>query len=540
MPENPRIVTRFAPSPTGALHVGGARTALFNWAFARHQGGAFILRIEDTDVARSTVESTRGILRDLAWLGLDWDQGPDPTAEDPYHAQRGDRGPYFQSQRADLYRKHLATLQKAGRVYDDQGALRFKMPAGPLTVHDLVLGDVTIEPGQPQLEDFIVFKSEAGGGGPTFHFANVVDDYEMGVTHVIRGQEHLNNTIKHLALFEALGLTPPAYGHIPLIFNPDGTKMSKRDKAKAARAAAKQAIDDGKDRVALVNEAFAYHEEVKLLVEPVRNLPRETFDAFLDKENDEIAVAEAYARVLGVTLPEIDVDDFRWSGYLPEAMVNYLALLGWNPGGDVEDFGDDPLAFIKERFTLDRVQKGQAKFDRAKLLEFNRRVIAGMSDEAFKQAIWTQPVTGDLLLNALSGEDDPRLDLLAKATKERSRTLRDPVEQNRYFFTDDFAYDDKAVQKNLAKNDGEGFTVLAALRDRLAALEPWSGTAAHEAIKALAEERGLGMGKVAQPLRVAVTGGTVSPPIDVTLDILGRDQTIARIERCLSVCRAGA
>lgn len=535
MTENSKVVTRFAPSPTGALHVGGARTALFNWAFARRHGGQFILRVEDTDVARSTVASTLGILRDLTWLGVDWDQGPDARAANPYEAQVGEAGPYFQSQRGEMYLEKLEALKVAGRVYEEGGAWRFRMPAGPIEVDDLVLGVVRVEPGQPQLEDFVVFKSATAGGGPTFHFANVVDDAAMGVTHVIRGQEHLNNTIKHLALFEALELEPPRYGHIPLIFNPDGSKMSKRDKAKAARAAALATIEAGKDRVALVNEAYQRWEQERVLAQPTRVIEREVFDLFLDGQNDEIAVAAMYAQELGVELPEIDVSDFHWNGYLPEAMVNYLALLGWNPGGDVEDFGRDPLAFLGEHFSLERVQKGQAKFDRAKLLEFNRRVIAKLTDEQFKEAIATGSAMGStVLLNSSVGKDDSRMLALAKATKERSRTLRDPVEQNMFFFREVESFDEKAVEKNLLKNEGEGLKALGALKEKLAAIGPWSGEAGHEAVKATAEELGLGMGKVAQPLRVAVSGSAVTPPIDLTLEILGKETTLRRIEGCLA------
>ena len=237
-----KIVTRFAPSPTGYLHIGGARTALFNWAFARRHGGTFILRIEDTDKARSTPQATRQIIQDLQWLGIDWDEGP-PGSSNPdvdvydIKSQLGSHGPYFQSQRDELYKKYLQQLIDSGRAYEEKGAWRFKMFADgdrkPITVHDLILGDVTKEPGD--LEDFIIFKGAASGSGPTFHFANVIDDATMRVTHVLRAQEHLNNTHKHVALFEALGLTPPKYAHMPLIFNPDGTKMSKRDKAKTAR-----------------------------------------------------------------------------------------------------------------------------------------------------------------------------------------------------------------------------------------------------------------------------------------------------------------
>ncbi|MCG8551187.1 MAG: glutamate--tRNA ligase, partial [Desulfobacterales bacterium] len=314
-----KVVTRFAPSPTGFLHVGGARTALFNWAYARAHGGQFILRIEDTDKARSTAEATKAIIADMKWLGLDWDQGPALGSDngdsewDPYSTQIGENGPYFQSQRGDLYQAAIDKLFELGRAYycfktaeeldaarkaaraakkpyqydpadalainadkakleeylasDRKRVVRFKMPEHDVVVKDEILGDVVV--AREELEDFIIVKAD---GGPTFHMANIVDDNAMGVTLVIRGQEHLNNTPKHVALYEALGLKAPKFAHIPLIFNSDGSKMSKRDKGKAARAAAKDAKLDG-----------------------VEGIDEALFKGFIDKKNDEIPVAIAIA-----------------------------------------------------------------------------------------------------------------------------------------------------------------------------------------------------------------------------------------------------
>lgn len=514
-PSTQPVVTRFAPSPTGALHVGGARTALFNWAFAQRHGGRFILRIEDTDAARSTAAAAQGIIRDLAWLGLDWDEGPDPAADewDDGRNQLGQRGPYFQSQRRDIYERYLDRLRDTERVYDDDGALRFRMPDEPITVHDEVLGEVTVQPDQPQMQDFVIRKGEAAGGGPTYHFAVTIDDHEMGVTHVIRGQEHLNNTVKHVALMEALGIERPVYAHIPLIFNPDGSKMSKRDKAKAARAAAK-----------------------------ARGLPSpgvsaERFEQFMNKENDSIEIAEAIARTLALTLPEIDVDDFRRSGYLPEVMNNYLALLGWNPGGDVERFGERPLAFIAEHFALDRVQKGSAKFDRDKLYAFNHEYITALPADAFRRRLRAHFEVYHPEFSPIV-EDEARFAMFAAAYQPRCHVLSEPAELGRFFVEAPGEYDAKAVKKNLAANDGQGFAVLGELRERLERVEPWTGEAAHAALETCASERGLKMGKVAQPLRVAITGSTVSPPIDVTLEILGKDETLARIDACLTTLAA--
>ena len=225
MSTNVRV--RFAPSPTGFLHIGGARTALFNWLYARHTGGAFILRIEDTDAARNTQEAVEVILNGLRWLGLDWDEGP--VSGDATAPGRGDHGPYFQSQRGANYRRRVDELLAKGLAYEHEGAIKFKMQREPVVIPDLVVGNVARElTDRERLDpDFVIFRSD---GQPVFHFVNVVDDLEMGITHVIRGEDHLSNTAKHIALFRAFGVEPPKYAHIPLILNIDGTKMSKRDK----------------------------------------------------------------------------------------------------------------------------------------------------------------------------------------------------------------------------------------------------------------------------------------------------------------------
>jgi glutamyl-tRNA synthetase len=240
----PRV--RFAPSPTGFLHIGGARTALFNWLYARHTGGTFILRIEDTDVARNTQEAVNVILDGLRWLGLDWDEGP--TTGDAGGPSKGDAGPYFQSRRSENYRRRVEALLSRGLAYEQQGAIKFKMSREPILIPDLVVGDVRRElTDREQAEpDFIIVRSD---GQPVFHLVNVVDDLEMGVTHVIRGEDHLSNTAKHIALFRALGAEPPKYAHIPLILNIDGTKMSKRDRG----ASLMTYRDEGYVPAALVN-----------------------------------------------------------------------------------------------------------------------------------------------------------------------------------------------------------------------------------------------------------------------------------------------
>lgn len=237
---------RFAPSPTGFLHIGGARTALFNWLYARHTGGTFILRIEDTDAARNTQEAVNVILNGLRWLGLDWDEGP--LSGDPAGPGKGDCGPYFQSQRKENYRRRVETLLSKGLAYEEEGAVKFKMDRAPILIRDLVVGDVRRElTDREQAEpDFVIVRSD---GQPVFHLVNVVDDLEMNVTHVIRGEDHLSNTAKHIALFRAFRAPPPKYAHIPLILNIDGTKMSKRDKG----ASLTTYVDEGYLPAAVVN-----------------------------------------------------------------------------------------------------------------------------------------------------------------------------------------------------------------------------------------------------------------------------------------------
>lgn len=499
------VVTRFAPSPTGYLHIGGARTALFNWAFARHHGGTFILRLEDTDAVRSSTEAARAIIEDMHWLGMHWDEGPPPEGEDPFAQPIGSFGPYCQSQRLDIYNEMCERLLKSGAAFEENGAVRFRMPRRDITVHDLVLGEVTTP--ADKIEDLIIRKSD---GFPTFHFANVIDDATMAVTHVIRAQEHLNNTHKHLALFEALDLKPPKYAHIPLIFNPDGSKMSKRDKAKAARAAAQKS-------------GLGHLDDTSL-----------DFRAFMARDTDDVRIAEAVARQLNVPLPEIDVRDFRASGYLPEVLCNYIALLGWNPGGDVEKFDNE---YLVQHFSLERVGKANAKFDREKLASFSADALKAMPIEQFTAALRQQIDAAGGDAKPQAAWDDQRWTLFAEAYRERARTLSDPLIAGRFFFIadDQVEYDAAAVDKVLAKNNGEGYAALADFRRVLDRVEPWSPQEIEAAVKQFAEHRGVGMGKVAQPIRVAVSGGTVSPPLGLTLTILGRAATLRRIDRTLSL-----
>ncbi len=584
MTDRSAIVTRFAPSPTGELHIGGARTALFNWALARRHGGKFILRLEDTDRARSSEASTRRIIADLKWLGIDWDEGPDIEGDsledwlkpDAPIVKRGDQESYFQSERLDIYRRYIDQLLESGRAYkcfktpeeldamrqaaraagkaiaydpaesrsltsaqiaalEAQGrpyVVRFAMPDHAITVRDAVLGDVTVEPSQ--LEDFVIVKAD---GFPTFHFAVVVDDSTMGVTHVMRGQEHLANTPKHIALQEALGFDHPVYAHIPLIFNPDGSKMSKRDKAKAARAA-------GREHVRSLAEVDGWIEDVvrdgrsdaNYMARPESAFSEADVRAFLDGKNDHTHIAGMIAFKLGVPLPEIDTADFRDSGYLPHALNNYLALLGWNPGGDVERFD---MEFLRQNFSIERIGKSNAKFDREKLLAFNQEAIAKLPESEFRHQLWNVNTWAGRSWYAryFDGPDDPLFIAFARAYQPRSRTLRDPEHLGAFFFkkTEDITYDlsDKNIHKTLLKNDGEGKGVLDAIRPILKAVDPWSGAAAQAALEKFAETRNLKLGAIAQPLRIAISGTTVTPPLDLTLEILGGPAVLHRIQWCL-------
>ncbi|MEM1330830.1 MAG: glutamate--tRNA ligase [Planctomycetota bacterium] len=554
-------VTRFAPSPTGHLHVGGARTALFCWALARRLGGRFLLRVEDTDRKRSSEAAAGGILRDLAWLGIGWDDGPE--LEHQGETLGGDErgiGPYYQSQRADLYAKAFEALIEAGMAYPafeteaDLGAmrnaaveakqtfryrqpegydleaslermrageehvLRFRMPIDPVVVRDSILGD--IEFTEEHTDDFVIRKRD---GMPTYHLAVVVDDELMGVTHVVRGQEHLQNTPRHVALQHALGYRVPVYAHLPLIFNPDGSKMSKRDKDKAARAACKDRKLDGPPEGTVAPEAFAkWMKDKKSQLE----------------SGDLIALASA----LKLDLPEIDVEDFRRSGYLPETVCNYLALLGWNPGEKTED-GKDlerfDSAFLAEKFGLERVGKSASKFDRDKLRAFSQDTIGAMGPDVF-EATW-RAWLAEFEPAVLERVGD-RFGVLARAVQPRAKTLRHALEPAAFALVDDDGYDfdAKAVKKALHKGDPSGLQVLMDLRPVIEGVVSFTAEGIESAINGFCEQREMGLGKAAQPLRVALTGSTVSPSLGETLASIGKDAALARIDRCLAQCVQGA
>jgi glutamyl-tRNA synthetase len=546
MPAGP--VTRFAPSPTGHLHIGGARTALYSWALARPDG-RFLLRIEDTDQARSSDSAARGILEDLAWLGITWDEGPvfgslggDPRGVGPW--RQAERLPHYDAAVAALIERDLAypafetgdelearraaaraekrnfryrraadfdRAAALARMADEPHVVRFRMPSDPVAVVDRVLG--AIEFGEEHLDDFVIRKRD---GYPTFHLAVVVDDELMGVTHVLRGQEHLNNTPRHVALQRALGYREPVYAHLPVIFNADGSKMSKRDKDKAAREAVKAGrIDLG---------GFAGLDA--WLSDKRAQLPQDQLDDL--------------ARRLALELPCIEVEDFRRAGYLPDPLCNYLALLGWSPGEKDEQGRDRErfdLAYLADHFSLERIGAGNARFDCEKLLAFNQDAIAALPDDEFfaRWTEWCERYAPDALAR---GEDWRRR--FAAMIRTRCRTLADPTAPSgpgafAWARDEGFDYEPAAVEQHLRKGEPNGFARLRAAQPAIASVADFAPDAIEAAVGALAAQLGVGMGKVAQPLRVAVTGRAASPPLGETLAILGRDAVSRRIARCLAL-----
>jgi glutamyl-tRNA synthetase len=480
------VRVRFAPSPTGYLHIGGARTALYNWLFARHEGGTFVLRIEDTDRARSTKEYLDAIIEDLRWLGLDWDEGP---------LVGGSRGPYFQSERADSYAPHLKRLLSEGHAYrcycsqeelderrkahpegptawrydrrclslsDDEAAglagerpfaVRFRVPEGTVRYDDAVLGRIEVD--NAELDDLVIARPD---GTPTYNFAVVVDDLEMGITHVVRGSDHLSNTPRQILLWRALEHDPPTFGHLPLVLSQDGQVLSKRRGAVA-------------------------------------------------------------------------IGEYRRLGYLPEALVNSTALLGWAYDGEQEFFTADELV---EKFEIERVGRKAASFDPDKLDWMNAQWIKRLGVEERTDRL-LPILTAEGLLEGEPGDEERRwLEGVVSVIDDRLKTLRDVLTFDWFFLASDVDYDSMAVNKVLAK-PGAG-DILAGLRRTLSGAPDFEPETLERLIRAYAEEVGLKAGKVIQPARVAVTGGTASPGIFETLSLLGRERVLARIESAIKLC----
>ena len=452
------------------LHIGGVRTALFSWLYARRHAGTFILRIEDTDRERSTEEATQVILDGMQWLGLDADEGP-----------------FYQTKRMDRYREVLAQFLATGHAYrcyctkeeletmraqqlaakqkpryngtcrarteprpGVDPVIRFKNPIeGTVVVEDVIHGNVAFD--NLELDDLIIARSD---GSPTYNFCVVVDDMDMNVTHVIRGDDHLNNTPRQINMLRALGAATPVYAHVPMILGADGAKLSKR------------------------------HGAVSVL-------------------------------------------QYREEGYLPEALLNYLVRLGWSHG-DQEVFSIEEM---QQLFDIGDVNKSASAFNPDKLLWLNQQHIMRATPE--RLATYLKPQLETL---GIQTNDDAKVARVAKAQQERAKTLKEMAENSRFFFEDVRAYDERAAKKNLT---ADAVGALRAVHDRLASLGAWQASAIHDAVNEVAATLGVGLGKVAQPIRVAVSGGSVSPPIDATLEILGKDAVLARLRQAIAYVERG-
>ena len=444
------VRVRFAPSPTGYLHIGGARTALFNWLYARHTGGTFVLRIEDTDMARNTQEAVEVILTGLRWLGLEWDEGP--VTGDPAAPGKGEFGPYFQSQRTAIYKQRVRELQDKGFAYEHEGAIKFRMEQRPITIPDLVVGNVHRElTDRERLDpDFVIVRSD---GQPVFHFVNVVDDLEMKITHVIRGEDHLTNTAKHLAMFKAFGVEPPKYAHIPLILNPEGSKMSKRDQ--------------------------------------------------------------------GASLTT-----YMEGGYAPEAVVNYLYLLGWSPKGNREVV---PIEEVIKVFDLPQILRHNARFDINKLHWINGEYIKTMSQQRFNQFA-AKALERDGI--RVEGFDTAYQNAAFSTVKEKVKQFTEVKTFADFYFLS--AVDiEEASRKDLT---AENARIMRAVHGALAELPNFTVDALGGSVKTVAAELSVKIGLVVHPLRLACTGRTVGPSLYHLMEVLGKERVLARILRFIEQC----
>jgi glutamyl-tRNA synthetase len=428
---------RFAPSPTGYLHVGGARTALFNWLYARRHDGVFVLRIEDTDVERSSAEMVTGILDGLRWLGLDWDEGPDTG---------GPHAPYFQSQRLDKYRAAAEGLLATDRAFRNEGAIRFKVPTGQTRFTDLVHGPIAFD--NEHIENFVILRSD---GHPTYHLSVVVDDIDMEITHVIRGDDHISNTPKQVLLYEALGKPVPAFAHVPLIMGRDKKRLSKRHGATS-------------------------------------------------------------------------VMEYERQGYIPEGMVNFLALLGWSAGGDDELF---TIRELIERFTLEGISGGNAVFNTEKLDWFNHQHLLRLTDDELIARL--KP-----LVNATTDVDSVDKAWFGKVLtllRPRAKRLGDYVDGARPFLEEPAQYDPEAVKKQLMT---PGLVEhVRALREAFAGAT-FDDATLEQTLRALAERHGVKAGMLIHATRIAMTGRMVSPGLFEMLVLLGRDRVLARLDRLVT------
>lgn len=432
------IRVRFAPSPTGYLHIGGARTALFNWLFARHTGGQFVLRVEDTDEQRNTPEAIGVILDGLRWLGLGWDEGP---------ADNVPGGRYFQSQRGEIYCARIAELRENDLAYEDEGAIRFRMPREAVTISDLICGDVVRELTDREQEqpDFVIVRSD---GKPVFHLVNVVDDIDMGITHVIRGEDHLSNTSKHIALFRAFGVEPPAFAHIPLILNADGSKMSKRDE--------------------------------------------------------------------GASL-----ETWRQTGCVPEAVVNYLSMLGWSPKDDSEIMSVEEIV---KRFDLPQINRANARFDVEKMHWVNYEHLRNLPMSRYREFAREAGVL-------LDGHDHEYVDAALATCQEKVKKISELPSFCAFYFSDEFPIDSAFAEKAVTS---ENLELLSKLRVAYAGLDNFGAESLEAVLKKIAEELEVKVRLLVQPARFACTGQKVGPSLYHLMEVLGMEKVLARFDRILA------
>jgi glutamyl-tRNA synthetase len=439
------VRVRFAPSPTGYLHIGGARTALFNWLFARNTGGTFVLRVEDTDQSRNTAEAAQAIYDGLRWLGLEWDEGPQ---------HGGDLGPYFQSERNQIYERHLARLEAAGFLFEDNGAIRFRSPREHVIVDDIVCGKIDFDLTNPETHPDMTLRRADGSW--IFHFVNVVDDLEMKISHVIRGEDHLSNTPKHIELYRALGAAPPRFAHIPLILNHDGSKMSKRD--------------------------------------------------------------------LGASLSSYIED-----GFLPEAVRNYLCLLGWSPKDNREKIA---LEEVVRLFELEKIHRKNAHFDLQKCVWLNGEYARELPDERFR-ALAT-------IALARAGIDTGKfppayVEAALDTCKGKIRIFNELPAYAGFYFTDDIHYQPEGVAKHFT---AENKPRLQALRDAFSGMENFDASSIEAVLKSTATTLGVKVGALVHPTRLAVTGSNAGPSLYHLLEILGCAKVLERLDTALEAMPA--
>ena len=435
------VRVRFAPSPTGYLHVGGARTALFNWLYARHHSGTFILRIEDTDKARNTPEAMQAIYDGLRWLGLLWDEGPEVG---------GEFGPYFQSERDAIYESYLKKLEAAGLVYEDAGSIRFRFAREKIVVKDEICGQIEFDMTDPETNPDMTIRRPDGSW--IFHFVSVVDDIEMKITHVIRGEDHLSNTPKHVQLYQAFGAQPPVFAHMPLILNKDGSKMSKRD--------------------------------------------------------------------LGAS-----VESYIDGGFQPDAVRNFLCLLGWSPKDNREKIEIEEVVRI---FDLKNVNRKAATFDLEKCAWFSGEYLRELPAADFI-AMGTAFLEKQGLTHGFTAE---YIEAAVTTCVGKVRILSELPGYAGFYFKDDFEYNQEGVAKNFTL---ENQPRLQAVRDAFAAVSTFDAANLEVALKATATTLGVKAGVLVHPTRLAVTGSNAGPSLYHLLEILGKETTLNRLDRGLKV-----